>query len=321
MIFSNLVATIRADLDAIKDDLGEFVTTVKTDTTAMLGLRPDGSDPNAPGGASNASKMLLWEEELWDNPDLLCEDPTAEDWKAFVESNPVKEQEVEVYLSGAESDVIPELYKELVPAKTTHADFFLRLVYHRNRMVQAYKARMQGLVANNNDEEETGWEDDDPEPVPAPKPAPPASKEESNQASAAATAALDQLKVENESLRSELSAANEELQKSISRIQDLEKLLAESEAARTVLLEEKEAFAELPHKKSPAANATFEDKTVSTEEISSVRGVTPSSTLTPQTVGTSWEALPTSPGSSSNEEPVVVLNNKQEEEEEEDDWE
>lgn len=305
MLFAkNLVATIRADLDAIKDDLGEFVTTVKTDTTSMLGLadNPGGNDKT--NSTSATSKFLDWEEELWDNPDLLCEDPSADDWETFKSSNPVKEEEAETLLSGNSSDLIPELYRELVPARTTHSDFFLRLVYHRNRMTQAVKSKMQELVMD--DEEETRWDDEDADEPVRPvviTPAAPASVTVSHPA--ADTAALDSARAEADALRAELSRVKEELAKSQATVHELVTQLEASKLAYSTLAA---AAQDLPHKKA-APEPVKEDQ---------IYMPAPSATPGTTTTTTSWEALPTSPNSSSNEEPVLVTKSG---EEEEDDWE
>jgi len=307
MLFSNFVATIRADLDAIRDDLGEFVSTVKTDTTVMLGLGEDGEQQaNATGSSTNA-KHLQWEEELWENPELLCEDPTGDgdEWTKFVESSPVREEEVEMLLSGGVSEIVPELYRELVPSRTTHADFFKRLIYHRNRLNQVVRTRMQELVM---DEEETRWEDDSVGDDATPT-EPVASTAQINIAKE--RAASD---AETAQLRSEVEQYKQEMGKLAARIAQLEKALEVSEAKRTDLEIKLAERAELPHKKPTIEVAKEMQMEKAPEALvsSSAHDVS----ATPPS--TSWEALPTSPGSSSNEEPVVLSKH---EEDEEDDWE
>jgi polyhydroxyalkanoate synthesis regulator phasin len=325
MLFSNFVATIRADLDAIRDDLGEFVETVKTDTTAMLGLEQNQTGGGSGNGGSS-QKYLQWEEELWDNPELLCEDPESADWEEFCENSLVKEEEVEALLSGGASEIVPELYRELVPSRSTHADFFKRLIYHRNRLNQVVRTRMDELVAGGigsgqDDEEETRWEDDsvsDEQPTTGVITA--ATSTKTQQVADEASLAL---KAENDSLKQELQRCRREMEALAQRVAELESSLKQSVASR-VELESKLSSAvlavhELPHKKAalPPAEKTTEEA----EEIAA-----PVQTATPPTT-TSWEALPISPQSStgsSSEEPVVVLSTKQEEEEEEeeeDDWE
>jgi len=314
MLFSNFVATIRADLDAIRDDLGEFVTTVKTDTTAMLGLSQDEANLES-GNVGNAAngKHLHWEEELWEHPELLCEDPDNEDWKAFVESSPVKEEEVEMLLSGGVSEVIPELYRELVPSKTTHADFFLRLIYHRNRLNQVVRTRMQELVMD--EEEETRWEDDsigEETPTRAPQqttPQPPVEVE---------TKPIVDNSEELIQLRNELEQYKQEMTRLQARVVHLEQSLQVSEAQKADLEKKLAEHSELPHKKTAPLEVEKEPVIPTTETVTPES--TPSPKLAPVTPpSTSWETLPSS-GTSSSEEPVVVLS-KTEEEEEEDDWE
>ena len=315
-MFSNFVATIRADLDAIKDDLGEFVTTVKTDTSSILGLVPGAGGLTQAGDATasgSASRMIQWDEEIYDNPDLMCEDPETEDWEAFVASNPVKEDDVEMMLAGAYSDLIPELYRELVPSRATHADFFKRLIYHRNRLAQAAKSKVQELTM---EEEETRWEDDEEEDpvVAATRPSaasimPPPAAAAASGAPQVDLEALEKARNEAKKLKEELERVKQELAESQNRANELEKLLAESESARKSL-ESRLAESELPHNKPPVLAEPAKQATA-------LRTDTPASMATPSVATASWEALPTSPGSSSNEEPVLL---SKAEEDEEDDW-
>lgn len=189
--------------------------------------------------------MPQWDEEIYDNPDLMCEDPTdAADWEAFVASDPVKESDVEAFLSGAQSDLIPELYRELVPARATHADFFKRLVYHRNRLTQAMKNKVQELVMD--DEEETGWGDDD-EDIPPPVPV----AAEAIQAAPESSAALEEARKETEALKAELKRVTAELTSSQEQVRNLERKLAGSEEARKELVAAAQDSEELPRKKAP----------------------------------------------------------------------
>jgi hypothetical protein len=312
MLFSNFVATIRADLDAIRDDLGEFVSTVKTDTTAMLGLDEENGGGEGIGNASAGGKHLQWEEEMWDNPELLCEDPESDDWKRFEASSQVKDEEVEMLLSGGVSEIIPELYRELVPSRTTHADFFKRLIFHRNRLNQVVRTKMQELVM---DEEETRWEDDSVgDEIASPSPKTPAPQDEEKIVSK-----MDDNGEELTKIKSELAVYKTEMAKLQAYVMQLEKELKLSEEKRTELQQKLQEVTsdELPHKKASLfAPSVVVEKTpiiaLMGDDVESVP-VTPPST--------SWEALPTPSSSSSNEEPIVVLSKTAEEEEEEDDWE
>jgi len=317
MLFSNLVATLRADLDAIKDDLGEFVTTVKTDTTAMLGL-----DPNSLGGLganpTSDPKFLEWEEVLWDNPELLSENPVEPEWETFAKSSPVREEEVEVLLSGAASDIVPELYRELVPSKTTHADFFLRLFYHKNRLNQAARAKLQNLV---KEEEETRWDDDDIDAV-SPIHVKPLEKPESEEEK---TPQNDEELVR---CRTELVNTQAQMRAMMKEIAELKSALELSEAKRVDLENKLRSMEELPHKKVPIENEPLKSITRDTSYVAVEEPATPLAVpkTTPASENKSvpsgsWEALPASPASSSNEEPVVLTKQDSNEEEEEDDWE
>jgi predicted nucleic acid-binding Zn-ribbon protein len=312
MLFSNLVATLRADLDAIRDDLGEFVTTVKTDTSAMLGLAKDGNgeptfSKDSGAGSNNVGKHLEWEEMLWENPDLLCENPSGADWDSFVLSNPVNDEEVEALLSNGASEIVSELYRELVPSRVTHADFFQRLFFHKNRMNQAARARMQGLVM---DEEETRWEDDDLEdiassaqPVTDNTPQPQDTEEEKISREAPNNDA------ELASYKSELTRCRRDIEQLRSQVEQLTNALRLSEEQKTELKHKLDELSALPHKK--VAESTKVVEPVPQESR-------PESSVTPPSA--SWEKLP-SQITSSNEEPVVVMHKSSEEEEEEDEWE
>jgi len=309
MLFSNLVATLRADLDAIKDDLDEFVTTVKTDTTAMLGLDPNTVVYGHAGGTGE-SKYLEWEEVLWDNPELLCENPTEPEWETFMNSSPLKEEEVELLLSGAASDIVPELYRELVPSRATHADFFRRLFYHKHRLNQAARVRMQNLV---KEEEETRWEDDDSiddsTPVPQTKP-----QEEEK-------VSRDDKGEELKACQAELSATQKQMREMMVKITELQSLLEMSEAKRKDLENKVHLMEELPHKKPALISETKSVAATSTPVVSTPENEISKPNSVPIMSATSWEALPSSPTSSSNEEPVVVTKIGSNDEEEEDDWE
>jgi hypothetical protein len=334
MLFSNLVATLRADLETIRDDLGEFVTTVKTDTTAMLGLNEKNGGNLSGTNNGLKSKYLHWEEELWDNPELLCEDPQEENWQASAQVN---DEETEMLLSGASSDIIPELYRELVPARTTHADFFKRLFYHRNKMNQAVRAKMQELVRGDAEEEETGWEDDDIDETPiapkgndTPQPQQDAIPENVSVDRVSVEEHQRLLKVKDDEIaeyKKELDGYKQIVAQLQAKVEDLAQKVKLGDDERVKLqhkIIELTAVQELPHKKTPVVDGL--DKSSSTATLPT-EAPSPSPTTiaqplpaaTPASI-TSWEALPTSPGSSSNEEPVVVMNTKQEDEEE-DDWE
>jgi len=322
MLFSNLVATLRADLDAIRDDLGEFVTTVKTDATAALGL-----DEGANGGTGGSvRKYLQWEEELWDNPELLCEDPPEDDpeWTTFLAANLVKDEENEALLSGGSSDIVPELYRELVPSKATHSEFFQRLVFHRNRINQATRLRMQGIV---EEEEETRWEDDDEideivRAVPAiSQPQAPVAGEEEKVVSD-----LDEAdsKHVDRAIVEEFDKYKKDTEKQIrdlvNRVTELESALSVSESKRKEL-EAKLATAmtyELPHKKPPTLANDPTKLVVSVPELEQSKPIQVS-VSTGSLPSNSWEQISSPPSKpSSNEEPMVV---DLKEEEEEDDWE
>lgn len=181
-MFSNLVATLRADLDAIRDDFGgfvetvkedasEFVETVRTDATQVMGM----VQKSAPGGLFSrpGRDLLSWEEELWDDPELLCEDPEEAGWLDTFAL--LKPEEVDMFLSAPEDGIIPELYRELVPAKASHDEFFQRLAFHRNRLT--LRARQlqqqqneQAAGGGEEDEEAGGWGDDDEVVSPVKKP-------------------------------------------------------------------------------------------------------------------------------------------------------
>jgi len=213
------------------------------------------------------------------------------------------------------SDVIPELYRELVPSRTTHADFFKRLFYHRHRLNQVVRTKMQELVM---DEEETRWEDDSVGDEAGPSVPPPA------ETPVAATNNND------EQLRAEVEHYKQEMAKLQARVAQLEKALTVSEAQRAKLetmLDEREN-AELPHKKAPVAPTgkaavaapVEEAEAVAEDEASEPELEKKTEVKMPSTPpSTSWEALPISPKSSSTDEPVVVLSKQ--EEDEEDDWE
>ncbi|KAH9259055.1 hypothetical protein BASA81_002675 [Batrachochytrium salamandrivorans] len=183
-MFSNLVATLRADLDAIRDDFGgfvetvkedasEFVETVRTDATQVMGMVQN----SAPGGLFSLPRsggdVLSWEEELWDDPELLCEDPEEEGWLGTFAL--LKPEEVDMFLSAPEDGIIPELYRELVPAKASHDEFFQRLAFHRNRLTlrarQLQQQQNEQSAAGGEEDEEAGGWDDDEVVSPAKKPA------------------------------------------------------------------------------------------------------------------------------------------------------
>jgi hypothetical protein len=310
MLFSNLVATIRADLDAIRDDLGEFVETVKTDASAVLGL--EGGENNDKNGVNQAGKYLPWEDEVWNNPELLCENPLNEtEWEAHLNSSPVKDEEVEALLSASET--VHELYKELVPSKATHAEFFQRLFYHRNRLNEAARLKMKELV---EDEEETRWEDDDdsidaqketPTTVPVETPVAATTKEEDIK-NKFADEEYSRMKEENVTLANELDDCKERMNNMMARISTLEAALMKSEA-RCAELEALKLSneIELSHKK--AAPATIDEKPEVSPKLVPI-GLTTGSEVT------SWEALPTN--NSSNDEVVVDLKH---DDDDEDDWE
>jgi hypothetical protein len=303
MLFSNLVATIRADLDAIRDDLGEFVETVKTDASAVLGLaQEEGENKN---GGTQGGKYLPWEEELWNHPELLCENPLEEDeWEKVVQQS-MKDEEIEALLSSSET--VHELYKELVPSKATHSDFFQRLFYHRTRLNEAARLRMKELV---EDEEETRWEDDSLDEIPAQKETPVTPEQQNN-------VAVEQV---NAKLVAELEDCKQEMKKMLAKITELEVALKQSEIKRAELEAERNIEVELPHKKAPLPVDVLIKEAFSTptkpdegEEVTPTMPKVPSSSA-------SWEALAsaTVSNTSSNDEVVVDLKH---EEEDEDDWE
>lgn len=296
MLFSNLVATFRADLDAIKGDLDEFVHTVKHDTTKALGLN------SLRGGAGEEDEYQFqssWEEEMWDHPEWLVDDlPGGEE----VDS-PKEEEE-----SLLTSRVVQELYRELVPAKTTHAEFVRKLVFHKRRLQLASRLRMADTA---RDVEETAWEDDeDEERMPGVGGQTPP---------VVVDAAAYEDKIE------EMKKLMEALQDKIAM---LETALRESETKREELESRLQASDELIHPHSKKVPVAF---TPSKSTMPVASDDTPSLA--------SWEALPSPQGAdvpslsiSSSEELPVVLNKVDakdgvvvgmptEEEEEEEEWE
>jgi len=319
MLFSDLVATLRADLDAIRDDLGEFVSTVKTDASAALGLALDEGN----GLKTAQTKYLQWEEELWDNPDLLCENPLPEEeWATFLQEHPVQEEEVELLLSGNVSEVVPELYREIVPSRTTHTEFFQRLIYHRDRLNTATRTRMKD-ISQVQEEEETRWEDDSIEEEPVIK------NSEDNILSASLVAPKasppptdGSIAIKNES--AELTRYKQEVEKLLSRVKELETALEESEQKR-IFLERQLSDSFFPHKKpvpnleEKQTNLENPPQTESAESENEEEQSAPvaSSKNDAPNISQSWEALPSN--NSSNEETSIV--DLKQVEDEEDDWE
>lgn len=362
-MFTNLVATLKADLDAFKGDLGEFVTTVKTDTTAILGLQGGvatganvGASVNALGSA--ASQLVQWDEELYDNPELLCADPEDED--DYNKTGAVSDEEIEGLLSGSISDLVPELYKELVPARATHADFFRRLVFHRERFAQAMKNR---VALDRPDEEETGWEDDEDVVIPAASPpvqqqtltavllnkdddedlrakltettrALETSRKEFGQANEELSRTLQELETTRSELNALKASAVSTSEDTVDIVTQLRQELANVQAASRAeiarltaeLAHAKDATAELESMKKILSDAQEKIKSLETQvsELPHAKKASDSKTVEETMVSapTSWEALPTSPTSSSNEEPVVLTKpGSGAEEEDVDDWE
>lgn len=303
-MLSNFVASIRADLDAIKDDLDEFVTTVRTDASAALGLGED-SPEGATSQGGGEGKYEPWEEELWNHPDLLCQDPQEDaQWAEFSDKYEAKDEEIEALLSGAVSDIVPELYKELVPDQTTHNEFFKRLVYHKSRLEAIARSHMK-MVSKVEDEEETRWDEDSLDEGihgQEPKPVAKTTMDESGE-----------LVASNEALKAELVQCHTEMNRLQEKVHELEQALARSEDERLTAqkqLEEALARNELPHKKLPPSDLAVNDKTLPVSASPEILSSSP----TPASTTPSWEAVPS--GGSSNEEPAVVLGD-----EEEDDWE
>ena len=73
-----------------------------------------------------------------------------------------RKDEIEKLLGGIDGPLIPELYREFVPSRVTHQEFFERLFYYRTQFVSAARLKMQGTLRQTADQEELeGWDDDD----------------------------------------------------------------------------------------------------------------------------------------------------------------
>ena len=67
-------------------------------------------------------------------------------------------------MGGLDGPLIPELYREFVPSRVTHQEFFDRLFYYRTKFVSAERLKMQGTLRQPSANEELdGWDDDEDE--------------------------------------------------------------------------------------------------------------------------------------------------------------
>jgi len=191
--FSAFVSTLKEDLQAIQGDLNEFVTTVREDASAVLGVDLSAPPPNTG----------RFEDLLRERPELLCERtllfslakcaflekqrvdvprvsaserrlggqrPRAQEGfvtRAHLALTPLakpQKDEIEKLLGGLDGPLIPELYREFVPSRVTHQEFFERLFYFRAQHLSAARLKMQGSLNRQADAEELhGWDDDDEE--------------------------------------------------------------------------------------------------------------------------------------------------------------
>jgi hypothetical protein len=151
-MFTSFVNTLKEDLEAIRGDLDEFVTTVREDASAVLGVRLKGS----------TSSSSRFHDTL--SGDLLCK-PLPTDASA-PEDLAARKEEVEKLLGGLEGPQVPDLYRELVPSRVTHQEFFERLFYYRGKFLAAERLKMQqGTLSRHAVEQEEleGWDDDEDE--------------------------------------------------------------------------------------------------------------------------------------------------------------
>jgi hypothetical protein len=168
-MFSSLVNTLGLDLEAIKEDLQEFGTTVKEETTRVLrnkGMGEDDGNNTNETRRKTTKKQTTTTRRRWDQEidfNVLLVDPQEQGWDEVGVA--FKKEEIDALLQDAHSSV-PDVYRKLVPSKVSHADIFKRLAYYKRRTTTNMSDSMMShdaIMAGHQEQqdEEMDWEAQD----------------------------------------------------------------------------------------------------------------------------------------------------------------